>query len=107
MNNIHIFSNNSFGELRVIEKDGKVWFCLSDVCKALGINNPSQVKIRLDSSGLISNEVTKTTKNRYGKFTSTQIMTFIDEPNLYCCPYYDIKLCGSQVRVHKSTEGYT
>ena len=35
MNNIQIFNNNSFGELRVIENDGKVWFCLSDVCKAL------------------------------------------------------------------------
>ena len=92
MNNIQIFSNNSFGELRVIEKDGKVWFCLSDACKALGINNPSQVKIRLDSSGLISNEVSTFSKNRHGEFTRTQTFTFIDEPNLYCCPYYDIKI---------------
>ena len=27
MNNIQIFSNNSFGELWVIEKDGKRWLC--------------------------------------------------------------------------------
>ena len=35
--------------LRVIVKDGKVWFCLADACKALGINNPRKVKTRLDS----------------------------------------------------------
>ena len=104
---IQIFSNNSFGELRVIEKDGKVWFCLSDVCKALEIRNPRQVKTRLDSSGVISNDTPTTCKNRHCEFTMMNPMTFIDEPNLYCCPYYDIKLCGSQVRVHKSTEGYT
>ena len=49
---IQIFNNNSFGKLRVIEKDGKVWFCLADACKALEMANPSQVKARLDSSSL-------------------------------------------------------
>ena len=69
MNNIQIFSNNSFGELRVIEKDGKVWFCLSDACKALEIRNPRNVKKRLDSAGLISNEVSTSLQNQYGEYT--------------------------------------
>ena len=66
MNNIHIFSNNSFGKLRVIVKDGKVWFCLSDACKALEIKNPRQVKARLDSGGVISNDVSTSSKNQHG-----------------------------------------
>ena len=39
--------------LRVIVKDGKVWFCLADACKGLGINNPRKVKTRLDSRYVI------------------------------------------------------
>ena len=69
MNNIHIFSNNSFGKLRVIVKDGKVFFCLSDTCKALRINNSKKVKTRLDSAGLISNEVSTSLQNQYGEYT--------------------------------------
>ena len=106
-NNFAHLLNNSFGELRVIENDGKVWFCLSDVCKALELKNSRQVKTRLESGDVISVDVSTLSKNQYGEFTRTQTFTFIDESNLYRCPYYDIKLCGSQVRVHKSTEGYT
>ena len=69
MNDVKIFSNNSFGKLRLIEKDGKVFFCLSDVCKSLELKNPSQVKIRLDSAGLISNEVSTSLQNQYGEYT--------------------------------------
>ena len=86
MNNIHIFSNNSFGELRVIEKDGKVWFCLTDACKALEIRNPRQVKARLDSSGgVTSSDAPTNSKNRHGEFTCYRPATFIDEANLYRC----------------------
>ena len=78
-------------ELRVIEKDGKVWFCLSDVCKALELNNPSKVKTRLDSGGLTSSEVSTLLKNQYGEFTRTQTFTFIDESNLYRCIFQSKK----------------
>ena len=57
MNEIQIFNNNNFGKLRVIVKDGKVWFCLADACKALEIRNPRQVKARLDCAGVISMDV--------------------------------------------------
>ena len=66
MNNIHIFSNNSFGELRVIEKDGKAWFCLADACKALEIKNPRKVKVRLDSGGVTSSDASTSSKNQHG-----------------------------------------
>ena len=85
MNEIQIFNNNNFGKLRVIVKDGKVWFCLADACKALEIRNPRQVKARLDSGYLISVEVSTLSKNQYGEFTRTNTITFIDESNLFRC----------------------
>ena len=63
----------------MIVKDGKVWFCLADACKALEIKNPSDVKKRLDSRGVHTMDVSTNSKNRHGEFTRTQIMTFIDE----------------------------
>ena len=44
--------------------------------------NPSQVKARLDSSNLISAEVSTKSSNRHGEFTRTQTFTFIDEANV-------------------------
>ena len=44
--------------IRTTSRDGEAWFCLVDVCVALGISNPSQAKTRLDDDehDLISNE---------------------------------------------------
>ena len=85
MNEIQIFNNNNFGKLRVIVKDGKVWFCLADACKALGINNPRKVKTRLDSRGVTTSDVSTNSKNRHGEFTRITTMTYIGETNLYRC----------------------
>ena len=49
---IQIFSNSKFGQLRVaLNENGETVFCLADVCKALGIVEPSRVKERLDCRG--------------------------------------------------------
>lgn len=40
MNELKIFENHKFGEVRTIEENGKVLFCGSDVAKALGYSNP-------------------------------------------------------------------
>lgn len=42
MNNIQIFNNKNFGEIRVIEKDNKILFCGSDVAKILGYVIPTK-----------------------------------------------------------------
>ena len=39
MNEIEIFKNEEFGEVRTIEKNGSVLFCGSDIAKALGYTN--------------------------------------------------------------------
>lgn len=40
-NNLQIFKNEQFGEIRTIEENGNVLFCGSDVAKALGYARPS------------------------------------------------------------------
>ena len=42
MNELMIFNNPEFGEIRTIEEGGKVLFCGSDVAKALGYKNPTK-----------------------------------------------------------------
>lgn len=41
MNELQIFQNEEFGEIRTIEEDGKALFCASDVAKALGYARPN------------------------------------------------------------------
>lgn len=42
MNELQVFNNPDFGEVRTIEENGAVLFCGSDVAKALGYANPSK-----------------------------------------------------------------
>ena len=89
---IKIFGNPTFGDIRIaVNKKGEPLFCLSDVCKALELANPSQVKARLDSGDLISVEVTTKGKNQHGEFTRTTSMTYIGEANLYRCIFQSKK----------------
>ena len=89
---IQIFSNSKFGQLRAaLNEKGETVVCLADVCKALELANPSQVKTRLDSSNLISMEVSTKSSNRHGEFTRITTMTYIGEPNLYRCIFQSNK----------------
>ena len=38
MNDLEIFKNEEFGEIRTVMKDGEPMFCLADICKALTLN---------------------------------------------------------------------
>lgn len=42
MNELQIFNNAEFGEIRTTEIDGKIYFCGADVAKALGYTNTSK-----------------------------------------------------------------
>lgn len=48
MNELRIFNNEDFGSVRTITKDNEPMFCLSDICKALGIKNATDVAKRLE-----------------------------------------------------------
>ena len=48
MNEIKVFNNSAFGQVRTAGTSENPLFCLSDVCKAVDLSNPSSVKARLD-----------------------------------------------------------
>lgn len=76
MNELKIFSNEDFGDVRTITINNEPWLMLGDICKALDINNVSQLKARLRKDGVISNEVIDGLDRK-------QEATFINESNLY------------------------
>lgn len=46
MNNLQIFNNAQFGEIRTIDENGTVLFCGSDIAKALGYSNTKDALAR-------------------------------------------------------------
>lgn len=74
MNDIQIFNNTDFGEVRIIEENGAVLFCGSDVAKALGYSNPRDALSR-HCKGVVKRD----TPTESG----IQDMSFIPESDLY------------------------
>lgn len=100
---IKIFENAQFGQIRAsYTESGEPLFCLADVCKALDLGNPSQVKMRLSSRGVISSDpppdnavkgivgVEVPTYNQHGALVM-QRASFITEPLLYKCIFQSRK----------------
>ena len=106
---IKIFENAQFGRIRTsLTESGEPLFCLADVCKALDLGNPSQVKQRLQKNGVISNEV-------IDSMNRPQLMNFITEPNLYKCIFQSRKkeaeqfqdwVCGEVLPSIRKSGGY-
>lgn len=77
MNNLKIFNNDQFGQIRTVMQNGEPWFVAKDVCDCLEINNPSQALSRLDDdekNTIILNEgirgsPEKTVVNEYGLYS--------------------------------------
>ncbi len=76
MNNLQIFKNEKFGEMRTVEINNIPFVCLADVCKILEIKNISDCKGRLKQDGVVTNEVIDNLGRK-------QQATFINESNLY------------------------
>lgn len=75
MNEIQVFNNSQFGDVRSINMNGEPWFVAADVCRALDVGNSRQALTRLDEDekGVIS------TDTPGGK----QEMAIVNEPGLY------------------------
>lgn len=60
MNDIRVFSNEKFGQVRTVIQGGEPWFVAADVCKALDIPNVGQALTRLEDdekmNTIISND---------------------------------------------------
>lgn len=76
VNELQIFNNEEFGEIRTITKDNEPMFCLADVCKALEITHVTDVKKRMKKDGVGTAEVIDSMGRK-------QKATFINETNLY------------------------
>ena len=50
MNDLQIFKNEQFGEIKTIIEDGQPWFIARDVCGNLGISNTAMALSRLDTN---------------------------------------------------------
>jgi len=75
MNNIQVFTNQHFGQVRIVMRDGDPWFVAADVCRALDVGNISQAVSRLeqDEIHIILNDTNR------GK----RSMAVVSEPGLY------------------------
>ena len=74
MNELQIFNNPEFGDIRIIEIDGKPYFAGTDVAKALGYSNPR--KAILDHCKGVTKRDTPTS-------SGVQSMSYINEGDLY------------------------
>ena len=75
MNDIQIFNNLEFGEIRTIELDGKPYFAAHDVARALGYTNPSKA-----TNNHCKNSVMRRGNDSLGR---EQEIKFIPEGDLY------------------------
>lgn len=75
MNEVQIFENEEFGKVRTVTIDNEPMFCLPDVCRALGLIQPSKVRGRLNEKG-----VRKIPTLTAG---GEQKLLYVNESNLY------------------------
>lgn len=74
MNELQIFNNNEFGQVRTITENGRTLFCGADVAKALGYRNPSKA---------LSDHCKGVTKRYTPTVSGKQEMNFIPEGDVY------------------------
>ena len=63
-----VFNHEQFGNVRIIEVDGRMLFCGSDVAKALGYTNPRKA-VRDHTEGGTKRSMVSLTTNQYGVTT--------------------------------------
>ena len=76
MNNIQVFNNPEFGDIRTVEIDGEPWFVGKDVADNLGYQNGSR-----DINSHVDEEDRQNYQN--GTFESNRGLTIINESGLY------------------------
>lgn len=74
MNEIKIFENEQFGEIRTLDENGKIYFCGNDVANALGYSRPRDA---------ISAHCKGAVKRRSLTKGGEQTLTYITEGDLY------------------------
>ena len=107
MNEIKIFKNERFGEIRTAGTSEEPLFCLADVCRVLQIKNVSDCKSRLNAKGVALTDTPTS--------GGVQQLVYISEQNLYKVimrsdkpqaePFQDW-VCGEVLPSIRKTGGY-
>lgn len=83
MNELQIFNNNEFGQVRTITENGKTLFCAKDIATALGYKNTRDA-ISRHCKGVVKRDGVSLTTNQHGITTEQKVeMTFIPEGDVY------------------------
>ena len=75
MDELMVFQNPEFGEIRTAEVNGEPWFCLADICRPLGLQ-AKECRRRLKSDGVVLTHLA----DSMGR---PQEMLCVNEANLY------------------------
>lgn len=92
MNEVSIFRNESFGEVRVAGTSEEPLFCLADICKVVELQNPSSVKARLDEEDVQLIDLHALNPN--AEIIGNSMATFVNEAG-----FYDVLLFSSSPKV--------
>lgn len=92
-NSIQVFQSPQFGQVRTAGTSDNPLFCLADLCKAVGLSNPSSVKARLDAEDvqLIDLHALNSTE---GIGAGNTVSNFVTESG-----FYDVLLQSSSPKV--------
>ena len=123
MNDLQIFNNEEFGEVRTAVVNDEPMFCLIDICKALEIKNATDVAKRLDEDELTrlnlgsrageTNFITesglyavilrsdKPNAKKFRKWVTSEVLPTIRKTGSYSMP----KTTGGQIQL--LAQGYT
>lgn len=83
MNEVQIFQNEEFGQIRVFEINGEPWFVGVDVAKALGYSNPSNAIQRFVDKEDREIQYIPHTQNEYVGAPKESKTNIINESGLY------------------------
>lgn len=76
MNQLQIFQNNTFGQVRVVEQNGEPWFVGAEIAKTLGYTNPPKaIRDHVDEEDKLTERIVLSGQNRQ--------VTIINESGLY------------------------
>lgn len=95
MSELQSFVHEDFGQIRVIEQNGELWFVAVDICKALEIANTTDALGRLDEDERV----------RFNLGHPMYETNCVNEPGLYSLVLGNRKLLKEEkikwIRIHK------
>ncbi len=84
MNELTVFQNSEFGQVRVVDRDGEPWFVAKDICEILALENTSKALLSLDLD-----EKSDVTGSKVGSNVSK--LRLVSESGLYSLIFKSMK----------------